>query len=112
MNFDPLAATPNPALRTLGASVTAPSVPDLGSAGTAGAGKKDDFASKLMDVLKEVNSSQQQAASKENAFMTGQQVDYHDLMISVQKASVEMQLTMAVRNKVLEAYTDISHMQV
>jgi len=33
-------------------------------------------------------------------------------MISMQKASTAMQLTMAVRNKVLDAYTEIDHMQV
>ena len=71
-----------------------------------------NFSSQLMDVLKEVNASQQNAASTQQAFMTGQPVDYHDLMIAMEKASVSMQLTMAVRNKILEAYQEINRMQV
>lgn len=75
-------------------------------------GGNEDFSKTLMDVLKDVSSSQQEARTKQNAFMTGQPVDYHDLMISMEKASTSLQLTMAVRNKVLEAYQEIARMQV
>lgn len=75
-------------------------------------GSSTDFSKTLMDVLKQVNESQQNAAQTQQAFMTGQPVDYHDLMIAMEKASVGMQLTMAVRNKILEAYQEINRMQV
>ena len=107
MRLNPLNSVQNPALQKL-TEVTSSN----GVVKTAGGKGGDDFANTLMDVLKEVNSSQQNAAAKQNSFMTGQQVDYHDLMISVEKASIALQLTMAVRNKVLEAYTEISHMQI
>lgn len=81
----------------------------LGEAGAAGEG---DFAQKLMDVLKEVNESQLQARDKQNAFMTGQPVEIHDLMIAMERASTAMQLTMQVRNKLLEAYQEINRIQV
>jgi flagellar hook-basal body complex protein FliE len=71
-----------------------------------------DFAQKLMDVLKEVNESQLQAKDKQNAFMTGQPVEFHDLMITMERASTAMQLTLQVRNKLLEAYQEINRMQV
>ena len=71
-----------------------------------------DFASKLMDVLKEVNEAEHNARAKQNDLMTGRKVDYHDLMITMEKASVALQLTMAVRNKVLEAYSELSRMQI
>jgi flagellar hook-basal body complex protein FliE len=75
--------------------------------------KSDDFAQTLMDVLKEVNESQANAKQVGNDFMTGQQgVDYHDLMIAMERASVAMNLTVQVRNKLLEAYQEISRMQV
>ena len=108
MRINPLTNIQNPALQQLSNATS--------STSTIGpkAGGKDggDFANTLMDVLKEVNNSQQTAAQKQNQFMTGQQVDYHDLMISVEKASISMQLTMAVRNKILDAYSEVSHMQV
>jgi flagellar hook-basal body complex protein FliE len=80
----------------------------LGAPGQNG----DDFAQTLMDVLKEVNSAQQDARGKQEAFMTGQPVEYHDLMIAMERAGVSMQLTLQVRNKLLEAYQEISRMQV
>jgi flagellar hook-basal body complex protein FliE len=72
-----------------------------------------DFAQQLMDVLKEVNDSQQNARQVQNDFMTGRHsVDYHDLMISMERASTSMNLTLSVRNKILDAYQEISRMQV
>jgi len=82
-------------------------------AGKAGAGKSEDFAQQLMDVLEEVNDSQLNAKKVGNDFMTGQQgVDYHDLMIAMERASTSLNLTMQVRNKILDAYQEISRMQV
>lgn len=72
-----------------------------------------DFGEMLMDVLKEVNQAQNESRATQNAFMTGQPgVEYHDLMIAMERASVAMQLTLQVRNKVLEAYQEINKMQI
>ncbi len=71
-----------------------------------------DFGQMLMDVLKEVNQTQHEAREKGNAFMAGQHVSIDDLMITMEQASTAMQLTMQVRNKVLEAYQEIARMQV
>lgn len=72
----------------------------------------EDFGGMLMDVLKEVNQAQQEARAKSNDFMTGQPVDIDDLMITMERASASMQLTLQVRNKLLEAYQEIARMQV
>lgn len=78
-----------------------------------GGGKNDDFAQTLMDVLGEVNDSQQKARQVGNDFMTGQHgVDIHDLKIAMERASIAMNLTVQVRNKLLEAYQEISRMQI
>lgn len=82
------------------------------TAKNAAGGNGDDFAKQLMDVLKEVNNSQQNAADMQKAFMTGQPVEYHDLMIAMEKASTALQLTIQVRNKLLESYQEINRMQV
>jgi flagellar hook-basal body complex protein FliE len=71
-----------------------------------------DFGTKLMDVLKEVSSGQQQARDLQEDLMTGQPVEYHDLMIAMERASTAMSLTLEVRNKLLDAYQEISRMQV
>ncbi len=108
MRINPLTTIQNPALQQLSNATSSSNLIGPGGAGKDGG----DFAQTLMDVLKEVNASQQSAAQKQNQFMTGQQVDYHDLMISMEKASISMQLTMAVRNKILDAYSEVSHMQI
>jgi flagellar hook-basal body complex protein FliE len=94
-------------LQGLGNQITAPldkpSV--LGSNG-------DDFAKQLMDTMKEVNQAQLDSKELQNQFMAGQPVEFHDLMISMEKAGTAMQLTMQVRNKVLEAYQEMMRMQI
>lgn len=95
-----------------------PAVSQLQEATQAGGGLKagtqqgGDFAQTLMDVLKEVNNSQIQSRDMQNAFMTGQPVEIHDLKITMERASIAMQLTLQVRNKLLEAYQEINRMQV
>lgn len=75
--------------------------------------QNQDFSNMLMDVLKEVSTMQGDAKQMGEDFMTGRRpVEYHDLMITMERASVAMQLTMQIRNKVLDAYSEISRMQV
>lgn len=74
--------------------------------------EQGDFGKMLMDVLKEVNQGQQEARAKGEAFMAGQPVDIDEMMITMERASVAMQLTLQVRNKLLEAYQEIARMQV
>jgi flagellar hook-basal body complex protein FliE len=92
----------NPALKALAQQATKPQ----------GAGDDGDFGKVLMDVIKEVNASQNSATQMQNAFMTGQNVELHELMISMERAGLAMELTLQVRNKLLEAYQEISRMQV
>jgi flagellar hook-basal body complex protein FliE len=74
--------------------------------------KSEDFGQMLTDAMKEVNSAQNNANELQQAVMANQPVEYHDLMIAMERASTAMQLTMQVRNKLLEAYQEISRMQV
>jgi flagellar hook-basal body complex protein FliE len=97
----------NPALHKLADQAGMPKPAKKADAGDG------DFAQQLMDVLKEVNDSQQNAVKVQNDFMTGRQsVDIHDLKIAMERAGIAMNLTMSVRNKVLDAYQEISRMQV
>lgn len=72
----------------------------------------DDFAKQLMDVMREVNSAQNEAVQAKTDFVAGRPVEIHDVMIAMERASVAMNLTMAVRNKMLEAYQEIMRTQV
>ncbi len=102
----PLSQIQNPALEAL-SKASQPAAAALNKGGDEGFGKQ------LMDVLKEVNDAQTDATEKQTDMMTGRRnVDYHDLMISMEKANVAMQLTMSVRNKLLDAYQEVSRTQV
>ncbi|SIO39793.1 flagellar hook-basal body complex protein FliE [Halodesulfovibrio marinisediminis] len=61
--------------------------------------------------VKKVNDMQQEKSGMIESFASGEQQNVHELMITLQKASVAMNLTSAVRNKVLNAYNEISKMQ-
>lgn len=89
----------------------------LGTRSGAAAGveeaKGGDFGQMLTDALKDVNKAQQDSkAIQEDLISNRKPVEVHDVMITMEKASTAMQLTFAVRNKMLEAYQEISRMQV
>ncbi len=75
------------------------------------AGADKGFASVFADSLSKVNALQNEKASMITSFASGENQNVHELMISLQKAGVAMQLTSAVRNKVLDAYRELSRMQ-
>ena len=54
----------------------------------------------------------EKASINEKNIVVGGDVDLHDVMIAGEKASVAMQLTLQVRNKLVEAYQDVMRMQV
>ncbi len=84
---------------------------DLGTPKPAAEG--DDFGKMLVKALEEVNGAQGEAKSVAQDFLTHRKdVDIHDVMISQEKASTAMQLTMAVRNKALEAFQEINRLPV
>jgi len=69
------------------------------------------FGTTLTESLAEVNRLQGEKNSMITSFASGQNQNVHELMISMQKASVAVSMTSAVRNKVLEAYKTMSNMQ-
>ena len=66
----------------------------------------------VMGLLDDTNSQIQAAHKEEVAFMLGETDNTHDLMIAEQKANIALQYTVAVRDRVLEAYNTIMQMQV
>jgi len=69
------------------------------------------FAHTFEDSLKHVNNLQIERNDAVTSFASGETHNVHELMISLQKAGLAMSLTSAVRNKVMEAYRELSRMQ-
>jgi flagellar hook-basal body complex protein FliE len=70
------------------------------------------FASVLKQSIEKVNEAQIQSDTMTQKLALGENVDLHQVMVASQKASVSLQATMEIRNKVIEAYQEIMRMQV
>ncbi len=74
---------------------------------------KVDFANVLKNTLDGVAQAQQKSETLQTAFVMGDdKVSLSDTMIAMQKAGINFQATVQVRNKVVQAYNDIMNMQV
>jgi flagellar hook-basal body complex protein FliE len=72
---------------------------------------EQSFATTFENSLQTVNDQKKAKTSAVESFASGETQNVHELMISLQKAGLAMSLTSAVRNKVLEAYRELSKMQ-
>jgi flagellar hook-basal body complex protein FliE len=66
----------------------------------------------LADFLGEVNARAVSAAELQERYAAGEDVELHDVMIAAEEASVAVQLTSQIRNRIIEAYQEVSRMQV
>jgi flagellar hook-basal body complex protein FliE len=81
----------------------------LGSSGSAGSG---GFGSMLTNAISSLNQTQNTASSDSVALATGQASDVTQVVTDVEKANLEMQLAVQVRNKAVDAYQEIMRMQI
>ena len=72
----------------------------------------DAILNTAIDNLKTTNSYLSDAENEEIKFALGETDNTHDLTIALQKASTALQYTVAVRDKVLEAYKELMQMQI
>jgi flagellar hook-basal body complex protein FliE len=85
----------------------------LGTARGAGAVADTGFAGALSGALKEVNAAQNEAtALQREVQLENPNVSLEQTMVAIQKAQIGFQATMHVRNRMVQAYTDIMNMQV
>ena len=66
----------------------------------------------VVDGVKTTNSYLSDAENQEILFALGQTDSTHDLTIALQKAQTALQYTVAVRDKLLEAYKELMQMQI
>ncbi len=82
-----------------------------GSAQPAGDAGGVAFKDLLADAVAQVNNLQQAADVKATQLAAGSgAVD--EVMIAVQKADLALQMTMTIRNKLVDAYQEVSRMQI
>lgn len=74
--------------------------------------QRPSFEEYLKNSLKDVNELQIEADRQTTLLATGQAENVHDVTIAATKAKISLDLTMAVRSKVIDAYKEIMRMQV
>jgi flagellar hook-basal body complex protein FliE len=68
------------------------------------------FSATLKESLNSVNRLRKESVSMTEAFASGENQNVHELMIALQKSSLAMSMTTAVRSKLLEAYKEVIKM--
>ncbi len=75
--------------------------------------KDNDFAGVFRTALGDLNRHVQDASRAGQQFDAGDShISLNDVMLDIQKATLSLQLGTQVRNKLVNAYTDIMNMSV
>jgi flagellar hook-basal body complex protein FliE len=86
--------------------------PNIGGAAVAG-GAEAGFSSALKSALGSVSAAQNESARLQREVqMENPKVSLEETMVAIQKAQIGFQATLHVRNRMVQAYTDIMNMQV
>jgi flagellar hook-basal body complex protein FliE len=70
------------------------------------------FGKYLEKALDSVNEAQVKADEESIKVMTGVSDDLEGALIAAEEARIQMELTVQIRNKLLESYQEISRMQI
>ncbi|QNU68384.1 flagellar hook-basal body complex protein FliE [Ruminiclostridium herbifermentans] len=90
-------------------------IPD--NIGISGAVNKDNsagvsFGEYLNSALMKVTDLENHAAQLKEDFALGKTDNIPEVLIAGEKANIALQFTMSIRNKIMEAYTEIMRMQI
>ncbi|WP_032114222.1 flagellar hook-basal body complex protein FliE [Candidatus Paracaedibacter symbiosus] len=80
--------------------------------GSGAAVARSDFGAVVAAGLGSVDASLKSADQQVRLLASGQEVAPHDVMISLEEARMHLMLLSEVRNRVVEAYQDLSRMQL
>lgn len=83
------------------------SAQDAGAAGIAG-----QFGTFLNDAMNNLNKQHAALDTLNDKFVAGEIADVHQLTIAAEKLALSLELTVQVRNKVIEAYQEVMRTQL
>ena len=95
-----------------GAPPPAPAATPAAAATAAATGSDAVFGTSLAGSIDSLQAMQSTADTLAVQAVTGDLDDIHDYTIAASQASVALELTAALRNKAVEAFTEIMRMQV
>ncbi|MEY8392060.1 flagellar hook-basal body complex protein FliE [Lachnospiraceae bacterium 45-W7] len=96
-------------------NIAAVYVKNAAEAAKQAAGQDKEFAGVLqsaMDMINEANDLQNQSEEATMRFALGYATNTHELKAIQEKADIALNYTVAVRDKMMEAYKEIMNMQI
>ena len=84
--------------------------------GTLNSNSSQDTAGSFYNILKSkldnVNDTQIKATNSTNAFVSGSETDVSKVMLDTEQAKMSLELAVQIRNKLVDAYQELSKMQL
>jgi flagellar hook-basal body complex protein FliE len=96
----------------IGTNSFGPTLPTAGGKSTQTDQAGSDFGSMLKDAIGSLSSLGAQADASSLKLATGEPVDIHEVMLNTEQASLGFQVALQVRNKLVDAYSEIMRMSV
>jgi flagellar hook-basal body complex protein FliE len=75
-------------------------------------GDATPFKDVLSSAIQDVQGAQSSATDGINKFLSGEGDDLHSTILATQRADLEFQMFLQVRNKVVSAYQEVMKMQL
>lgn len=68
------------------------------------------FSDLVSDLISSVNDAQKAAGAAQEAFVAGEPVELHQVMIKAEEAGISTELLLQIRNRLVDAYKEIMRM--
>ncbi|HAU32305.1 MAG: Flagellar hook-basal body complex protein FliE [Desulfotomaculum sp. 46_296] len=75
-------------------------------------GNTQSFGQFLSEQIEKVNEAQLKTEEVTKQFLSGNVQDIHQVLIAAQESKITLQLAVEIRNRVIEAYQEVSRMSV
>ena len=72
----------------------------------------DTFQSLFQDAINLVNETSTESTQAGLDLLTGDVDELHNVVIAAEKADIALNLTLQIRNKMVEAYNEVMRMQI
>lgn len=101
-----------------GFSLPLPIAPPSGASGAAslgaagGAQGAQPFKNVLLEAIDQVNNVQSQADQAVQQLVTGGDVNPAEVLTTLQKADMSFRMMMQIRNKLVQAYQEVSNIRI
>lgn len=70
------------------------------------------FENVFNKLVKDVNKDQLDSSKATEAFLNGEDIEIHEVMIAAEKAKTSLDLLVEIRNKTLDMYKELTRIQI